>query len=167
MAIPMRLERVMLFVPANNRRMIEKAAASEADAVCLDLEDAVPLEEKAASRALAARAFQELDFGRRLRILRINGLDTGFAYRDVIEVVEAAGGRRRRNRFRGPAAHANRAEPPARATDRHRSPDRDRRRLFALRRHCGSLAAARSLDLRPRRLRRLDADAGLGHRGIR
>ncbi|HWG36788.1 MAG TPA: CoA ester lyase [Terriglobales bacterium] len=93
MAIPMRLERVMLFVPANNRRMIEKAAASEADAVCLDLEDAVPLEEKAASRALAARAFQELDFGRRLRILRINGLDTGFAYRDVIEVVEAAGER--------------------------------------------------------------------------
>ena len=83
----------MLFVPANNRRMIEKAAASDADAVCLDLEDAVPPEQKPPSRALAARALQQLDFGRRTRILRINSLDTRFAYRDLIDVVEAAGDR--------------------------------------------------------------------------
>lgn len=83
----------MLFVPANNWRMIEKAAASAADAVCLDLEDAVPGDQKAASRALVVRAFRELDFGRKLRMYRINGLDTGLAYRDIIDVVEAASDR--------------------------------------------------------------------------
>src|SRR5689334_20642382 len=70
--------------------MIEKAAASAADAVCLDLEDSVPVAGKAAARGVAAAAFREIDFGPRLRILRINGLDTPFAYRDVVEVVEAA-----------------------------------------------------------------------------
>lgn len=81
----------MLFVPANNWRMMEKAAASTTDSVCLDLEDAVPEDQKAVSRSLVVRALRELDFGRRLRMVRINGLDTGFAYRDLIEVVEAAG----------------------------------------------------------------------------
>lgn len=93
MAIPLRLERTALFVPANNWHMIAKAATSAADAVCLDLEDAVPLEQKASSRAQVIRAFRELDFGRRVRMFRINGLDTGFAYRDLIEVVEAVGDR--------------------------------------------------------------------------
>lgn len=88
----LRLERTMLFVPGNNRRMIEKAAAAAADAVCLDLEDAVPAEQKAASRKVVAEALRELDFGQKLRMFRINGLDTGWAYRDLIEVVEAAGG---------------------------------------------------------------------------
>ena len=89
----MRLERSMLFVPASRWSMIEKAAASAADAVCVDLEDSVPFDEKAASRAHAIRAFRELDFAHRLRMLRINGLDTPFAYHDLIEVVEAAGDR--------------------------------------------------------------------------
>jgi citrate lyase subunit beta/citryl-CoA lyase len=89
----MRLERTMLFVPATQRRMIEKAAASAADAVCIDLEDSVAVDDKPAARASAASAFREIDFGNRTRMLRINGLDTCFAYRDVIEVVEAAGDR--------------------------------------------------------------------------
>lgn len=89
----MRLERSMLFVPASRWPMIEKAAASAADAVCVDLEDSVAVDDKAASRANAIRAFRELDFAHRLRVLRINGLDTPFAYRDLIEVVEAAGDR--------------------------------------------------------------------------
>ena len=89
----MRLERSMLFVPASRWSMIVKAAASAADAVCLDLEDSVPVDEKPGSRATAIRAFRELDFGHRIRMLRINGLDTPFAYRDVVEVVEAAGDR--------------------------------------------------------------------------
>lgn len=93
MSIPERLERTALFVPATNWHRIEKAAASEADAVCMDLEDAVPAEQKAASRANVIRALRELDFGRRIRMFRINGLDTAFAYRDLIEVVEAAGDR--------------------------------------------------------------------------
>jgi len=88
-----RIERSMLFVPAARWPMIEKAAASAADAVCLDLEDSVPDAEKAAGRDNAVRAFQELDFGQRLRMLRINALDTPFAYRDVVDVVEVAGSR--------------------------------------------------------------------------
>ncbi|MEI6045515.1 MAG: CoA ester lyase [Chloroflexota bacterium] len=86
-----RLERSELIVPASNWAMIQKAANSAADAVCIDLEDAVAPSEKAASRANVVRAFRELDFGSRLRVYRINGLDTYFAYRDLIEVVEEVG----------------------------------------------------------------------------
>lgn len=93
MSVPVRLTRSMLFVPASRPAMIAKAAASEADAVCLDLEDSVVPDDKAASRGHAARTLQELDFGRRVRMVRINALDTPYAYRDVIEVVEAAGDR--------------------------------------------------------------------------
>ena len=90
---PVRLERSQLLVPASNWRMIENAARAPADAVCIDLEDAVAPGEKEASRANVIRAFTELDFGPRLRLFRINGLDTPYAYRDLIEVVEAAGDR--------------------------------------------------------------------------
>ena len=88
---PIRLTRSMLFVPASRPDMIEKASRSAADAVCLDLEDAVAPESKVAARANLVEALQTLTFGHRLRIVRINALDTPFAYRDVIEVVEAAG----------------------------------------------------------------------------
>src|SRR5436305_15341122 len=57
-----RLERSVLIVPASNWTMIQKAANSRADAVCIDLEDAVAPPEKEASRANVARAFKELDF---------------------------------------------------------------------------------------------------------
>jgi citrate lyase subunit beta/citryl-CoA lyase len=86
-----RLERTTLFVPASSWPMIEKAAASAADAICLDLEDSVTATEKAGSRANVIRALEELDFGRRTRMVRINALDGPYAYRDIIEVVEAAG----------------------------------------------------------------------------
>lgn len=88
-----RLSRSMLFVPAARKDMINKAAQSAADVVCLDLEDSVALEQKEASRANVIQALQTLDFGPRGRMLRINALDTPFAYRDVIEIVEAAGDR--------------------------------------------------------------------------
>lgn len=83
----------MLFVPASRPDMIEKAARSQADAVCLDLEDSVSADEKASARAHVVRALTTLDFGGRLRLVRINALDTPFAYRDVVDVVEAAGTR--------------------------------------------------------------------------
>ncbi len=89
--IPVRLERSMLFVPAAVMSVIEKAARSAADAVCIDLEDSVARDQKTAGRANVARAFNSLDFSGRLRMFRINALDTPFAYRDLIEVVEAAG----------------------------------------------------------------------------
>jgi citrate lyase subunit beta/citryl-CoA lyase len=73
--------------------MIQKAAASAADAVCIDLEDSVTADEKEAARANVIRALKELDFGRRMRMFRINALDSPFAYRDLVEVVEAAGDR--------------------------------------------------------------------------
>src|SRR5690349_6472082 len=86
-----RLERSLLVVPASNSNMIQKAVASKADAVCIDLEDAVAPAEKEGSRANVIRTFRDLDFGSRLRVYRINGLDTYFAYRDLIEVVEEVG----------------------------------------------------------------------------
>jgi citrate lyase subunit beta/citryl-CoA lyase len=91
--VPARLERTTLFVPASRWDMIQKAAAGTADAVAIDLEDSVAADEKAAARANAIRAFRELDFGRRVRTLRINGLDTPFAYRDLVDVAEATGDR--------------------------------------------------------------------------
>jgi citrate lyase beta subunit len=88
-----KLERSVLLVPASNWGMIQKTAAARADAVCIDLEDAVAPDEKEASRANVVRAYRELDFGNKLRMFRMNGLDTHFAYRDLVEIVEAAGDR--------------------------------------------------------------------------
>jgi citrate lyase beta subunit len=73
--------------------MIAKAAASEADAVCIDLEDAVAPAEKPSARGHAVQALRTLDFGGRVRVLRINAIDTPFAYRDLVDVIEAAGDR--------------------------------------------------------------------------
>jgi citrate lyase beta subunit len=86
-----RFVRSMLFVPGARRDMIQKAAASAADAVCLDLEDAVAAHDKPAARTVVAQALGEIDFAGKVRVVRMNGLDTPFAYRDLIEVAEAAG----------------------------------------------------------------------------
>jgi citrate lyase beta subunit len=71
--------------------MAEKALASEADAVFLDLEDAVAPDEKPGARAKIVRAISELDWRGRPALYRANALDTPYFYRDVIEVVEEAG----------------------------------------------------------------------------
>lgn len=86
-----RLSRSMLFVPASHPEMVAKAARSAADAVCIDLEDAVAPGQKDASRALVVQALTTLDFGHRARIVRVNALDTTYTYRDIIDVVEGAG----------------------------------------------------------------------------
>jgi citrate lyase beta subunit len=90
---PVRSERSSLFVPAARWEMIEKAAASDADAVCLDLEDGLAPDRKALGRTQVIKALGELDFGRRTRTVRINGVDTAHAYRDLVDVVEAVGDR--------------------------------------------------------------------------
>ena len=87
---PERYIRSMLFVPGSRPAMIAKAAASAADAVCLDLEDSVLPDEKAASRGNVVRALREIDFGPRVRIVRINSLDTEYADRDLMDVLEGA-----------------------------------------------------------------------------
>jgi citrate lyase subunit beta/citryl-CoA lyase len=81
----------MLYVPASRPEMIEKAARSGADAVCLDLEDAVAPDQKEASRGNVVRALASLDFGPRTRSVRINGLDTAWADADLLEAIGPAG----------------------------------------------------------------------------
>jgi citrate lyase beta subunit len=63
--------RSMLFVPAAKWSMLVKAAASTADAVCIDLEDSVPAGEKEGARQNVVRALKELDFANKTRIFRI------------------------------------------------------------------------------------------------
>lgn len=88
-----RLNRSELAVPGSNYRFLEKAAQSPADVVFLDLEDAVAPDDKAAARKNIIKALSELDWGKRTVSVRINGLDTHYMYRDVIEIVEQAGER--------------------------------------------------------------------------
>jgi citrate lyase beta subunit len=86
-----RLRRSVLSVPGSSDKMISKALGLTADEVLLDLEDGVALEEKEGARLKIIRAFKDHDWGDRVRAYRINGLDTPFAYRDIIDVVEQAG----------------------------------------------------------------------------
>jgi malyl-CoA/(S)-citramalyl-CoA lyase len=90
-----RLQRSELAVPASRPEMFAKALKSDADYVFLDLEDAVAPAEKVAARAHAIAGLRDHDWQSRGKTvsLRINGLDTHYMYRDVIEVVEAAGDR--------------------------------------------------------------------------
>jgi citrate lyase subunit beta / citryl-CoA lyase len=86
-----RLRRSELSTPGSNPRMIEKAAQSAADLVFLDLEDAVAPAQKVAARDHVVRGLRELDWGKKLRAVRVNDAATEWAYGDVISVVEGAG----------------------------------------------------------------------------
>jgi malyl-CoA/(S)-citramalyl-CoA lyase len=90
-----RLQRSELAVPGSNPRMIERAAASDADYVFLDLEDAVAPADKPGARTNVVKALKEIDWRNRGKTIsvRINGIDTPFMYRDLIEVMEQAGDR--------------------------------------------------------------------------
>jgi citrate lyase subunit beta / citryl-CoA lyase len=82
--------RSVLAVPGSNLEMAGKALASGADAVFLDLEDAVAPGEKAGARKSVVRALRELDWQDRPSIFRANALDTPYFYRDLVEIVEEA-----------------------------------------------------------------------------
>jgi citrate lyase subunit beta/citryl-CoA lyase len=86
-----RLRRSELSTPGSSWKMIEKAAASAADLVFLDLEDAVAPAEKEHARTLVVRGLRELDWGKKLRAVRVNDAGTRWAHGDVISVVEGAG----------------------------------------------------------------------------
>ena len=88
-----RLNRSELAVPGSSPQMFEKAAASNADIVFLDLEDAVAPDKKVEARANVIQALHDVDWGTKTLSVRINGLDTPFMYRDVIEVIEEGGER--------------------------------------------------------------------------
>jgi citrate lyase subunit beta / citryl-CoA lyase len=68
--------RSWLYVPAHDRRKIERAATSNADVVILDLEDGTPASSKAAGRECVVRALAEVDFGHSLLFVRLNGVST-------------------------------------------------------------------------------------------
>jgi citrate lyase subunit beta/citryl-CoA lyase len=85
-----RARRSELATPASSERMCEKAALSGADLVFLDLEDACAPIAKAGARATAVAALTELDWGRTLRAVRVNGLETPWCHGDVVEVVTGA-----------------------------------------------------------------------------
>jgi citrate lyase subunit beta/citryl-CoA lyase len=85
--------RSILAVPGSNQRMIDKALASDADIAFLDLEDAVAPNAKEEARARVAAAISALDWRGKPRAFRINGLDSAHCYRDLAEIVEAAGDR--------------------------------------------------------------------------
>ncbi len=84
-----RLHRSELAVPASNPKMIEKASRSAADVIFFDLEDSVAPDDKPRARKNIIAALNDLDWGTRTVNVRINGLDSPYTYRDVIEVVEA------------------------------------------------------------------------------
>lgn len=86
-----RIRRSELTCPAHSLKMMTKAAASAADEVILDLEDACAVSQKVEARKTLITALDTLDFGGKLRAFRPNNVRTKFFYRDVIEIVEAAG----------------------------------------------------------------------------
>ncbi len=90
-----RLQRSTLAVPASNPDMVRKAADSAADVVFLDLEDAVAPSEKPQARINAIEALNSIDWAGRGKTVsvRINGLDTHYMYRDVVDIMEQAGDR--------------------------------------------------------------------------
>jgi citrate lyase subunit beta/citryl-CoA lyase len=88
---PRRARRVQLSTPGSSEKMMEKAAASAADHVFLDLEDAVAPNQKLDARKKIVTALNTLDWGKKVRCVRINDLSTHYAYEDIIEVVEGAG----------------------------------------------------------------------------
>jgi malyl-CoA/(S)-citramalyl-CoA lyase len=88
-----RLNRSQLFVPGVRPPLFDKAAAGPADIVCLDLEDAVAPADKPQARANIVAALNGVSFGKKSVSVRINGLDTPWCYRDVIDIVEQGGER--------------------------------------------------------------------------
>ena len=87
---PARLNRSELAVPGSQPQMFEKAAKSAADVVFLDLEDAVAPDDKAQARKNIIQAIGDIDWGSKALSVRINGLDTHYMYRDVVDVLEQA-----------------------------------------------------------------------------
>ena len=83
-----RVHRSELAVPATSEHFFEKAARGEADVIFLDLEDAVAPSHKVQGRKLAIAALNDVDWGTKTMVVRVNGLDTEWGYRDIVDVAE-------------------------------------------------------------------------------
>ncbi|WP_347139882.1 L-malyl-CoA/beta-methylmalyl-CoA lyase [Paracoccus sp. SSK6] len=90
---PSRLNRCQLFGPGSRDSLFEKMAKSAADVINLDLEDSVAPGDKDRARANIIQAIGDIDWGDKTLSVRINGLDTPFWYRDVVDLLEQAGER--------------------------------------------------------------------------
>lgn len=91
MTRPLRARRSQLSVPGSSEKMLAKAAASKADHVFCDLEDAVAPSAKVSARKKIIQALNELDWGKKVRCVRINDVNTEWCHGDIIELVEGAG----------------------------------------------------------------------------
>lgn len=84
-----RLHRSELAVPGSNPGLFEKAAKGPADIVFLDVEDAVAPDDKEQARKNIIAGLNEIDWCSKTMMVRINGLDTHYMYRDLVDIVEA------------------------------------------------------------------------------
>ncbi|KEJ94979.1 L-malyl-CoA/beta-methylmalyl-CoA lyase [Pseudosulfitobacter pseudonitzschiae] len=90
---PARPNRCQLFGPGSNTKLFAKMASSDADVINMDLEDSVAPSDKDTARANIIQAISEHDWGNKTLSVRINGLDTPYWYRDVVDLLEQAGER--------------------------------------------------------------------------
>ena len=88
-----RLNRSELAVPGSNPGLFVKAAKSNVDVIFLDLEDAVAPDEKEQARKNIIEGLNDIDWNTKTMSVRINGLDTHFMYRDVVDLIEKAPGK--------------------------------------------------------------------------
>ena len=88
-----RLNRSELAVPGSSPDFFEKAAKSNTDVIFLDLEDSVAPDDKEKARTNIIKALNEINFGNKVISVRINGLDTHYMYRDVVDILEQGGER--------------------------------------------------------------------------
>ena len=82
------LRRSILFLPGNNERFLVRAIASAADALILDIEDAVMPDQKPEAREMVKRALQATDFRGKERVVRVNGITTQWGADDLAAAVE-------------------------------------------------------------------------------
>ena len=92
-AAPARLNRCQLFGPGSRPQIFEKMAGSAADVINLDLEDSVAPDDKPEARKNIIQAIGDVDWADKYLSVRINGLDTPYWYRDVVDLLEQAGER--------------------------------------------------------------------------
>jgi malyl-CoA/(S)-citramalyl-CoA lyase len=90
---PARPNRCQLFGPGSRPELFEKMAGSAADVINLDLEDSVAPNDKEQARRNVIEGINDVDWGRKTLSVRINGLDSGYWYRDVVDLLEQAGER--------------------------------------------------------------------------
>ncbi|MCR9146820.1 MAG: CoA ester lyase [Rhodobacteraceae bacterium] len=88
-----RPNRCQLFGPASNTKLFEKMATSDADVINIDLEDSVAPSDKDVARKNAIQAINDIDWGKKTLSVRINGLDSAWWYKDVVDLMEQTNGR--------------------------------------------------------------------------